>query len=104
MSSHDQSHRPNLKGLPPIKGLRDRGWVSLRTFASSVADISYPTALRWCKLKMLNYQQVGGTKRVYEEEIARFIQHGTLPPDQELRQAEKDKREEYKQNGLKNRT
>jgi hypothetical protein len=95
MPDHDQSNTPRL---PPIKSLKDRGWVSLRTFASNVADITYPTALRWCRLEMINFVQVGGTKRIYEEEIARFIREGTLKPHPEKLAQEKAKREEYKQN------
>ncbi len=85
-------------GKPRTLGeMRNRGWVSLRDFCK-IADVTYPTALRWCKLDMIQFVQVGGTKRIYEEEIARFIQHGTLKADPIKRQHEKDKRAEYKQN------
>src|SRR3954468_10953212 len=86
----------------PLALARDRGWVSLRDFCK-IADVTYPTALRWCKLDMINFVQVGGVKRIYEEELARFIQHGTLKADPEKRQAEKDKRAEYKQNAIDQR-
>ena len=85
-----------------FSSMRNRGWVSLRDFCK-IADVTYPTALRWCKLDMILFVQVGGTKRIYEEEIARFIQHGTLKADPEKRQAEKDKRTEYKQNAEQQR-
>ena len=42
--------------------------------------------------------QVGGTKRVYEEEIARFLQYGTLKGNAEKRAELKQKRMEYKAN------
>jgi predicted site-specific integrase-resolvase len=77
--------------------MRDRGWVTLREFCK-IADITYPTALRWAKLKQIAYVQVGGVKRVYEEEIARFIQQGTLKADPEARAELKAKREEYQRN------
>lgn len=93
MASNDPNDLSNIKA---------RGWVSLRDFLK-IADITYPTALRWCKLGMINYTQVGGTKRIYEEEIARFLREGTLKPNPEKFEAEKAKREEYRQNGLRTR-
>jgi len=98
MSNHDPS--PRTKNT--LAGLRDRGWVSLRDF-TKIADITYQTALRWARLEMINFKQVGGTKRIYEEEIARFLKEGTLQPNAEKLAAEKEKREEYKQNGLQQR-
>lgn len=93
------NHAPvNTKSL-----VKERGWVTLRTFARSVAEISYPTGLRWCKLEMITYIQVGGTKRIYEEEIVRFLKEGTHPPNPEKLAAEKAKREEYKQNAEQER-
>ena len=74
--------------------IHDRGWISLREFLS-VADITYPTALRWCRLKMINYVQVGGTKRIYAEEIARFLKYGTLTPEPKAHADEKARRLKY---------
>ena len=90
--SETPKSRPN-----PLAAVRTRGWVSLRDFCT-IADITYPTAVRWAKLDMIKYVQVGGTKRIYEEEIARFLQHGTLKPDEEKRQTEIKRREEYRYN------
>lgn len=82
----------------PLADLKTRGWVSLRGFCG-VADITYPTALRWAKLGMIQFTQVGGQKRIYEDEIARFLQFGTLPPNPEAQKAERDKREAKQQHG-----
>jgi len=54
-------------------------------------------------MEMLNYVQVGGVKRIYEEEIVRFLQFGTLPPNKEKLAAEKAKREEYRNNAEQQR-
>jgi hypothetical protein len=70
--------------------LKARGWVALRDFCT-IADVSYPTGLKWCKLKMINFIQVGGTKRIYAEEIERFLKEGTLPPDEDLHKEAKAK-------------
>jgi hypothetical protein len=75
--------------------LHTRGWLSLREFCY-IADITYPTGLRWCKLDMIKYIQVGGIKRVYEEEIVRFLQSGTLEANPEKWKVLNDKREAYK--------
>ena len=85
--------KPNKKNTAAL--LSSRGWLSLRDFCS-IADITYPTALRWCKLDMIVYTQVGGIKRIYEEEIARFLRHGTLKANPEKWQVLNDKREAYK--------
>jgi hypothetical protein len=65
------------------------GWVTLPEFCK-VANITYPTALRWCKLDMINFVQYGGQKRIYAEEIKRFLQFGTLPPNQERLSRERE--------------
>lgn len=78
-----------------ILAAKERGWVTLRQF-TEIADITYMTALRWCKLGMIQYVQVGGHRRVYEEEIARFLQYGTLPADPKAYQEEKERRAAYK--------
>ena len=95
MSSHDS----NDSDPKSLQNTKKRGWVSLRQFAQ-VADISYPTALRWCRLKMIVWEPHGGTKRVYQDELARYLREGTLPPDPEELAKEKAKREDYKQNGI----
>jgi len=81
----------------PLAEVKSRGWVSLRDFCK-IADITYPTALRWTKLEMIRFTQVGGIKRIYEEEIARFIKEGTLPPNPEKLRILNQKREEYRNN------
>jgi hypothetical protein len=85
-----------------LAGIRNRGWVSLRQFCV-IADITYPTALRWISLGMINYVQVGGMKRVYEEEIARFMQYGTLKPPEDKLAEYKARRKRYQANAEQKR-
>lgn len=67
-----------------------RKWMSLRQFGLTVADVTYHTVRRWMFLKMINVVRVGGTNRIYEEEIRRFLQEGTLPPDPERQRIERE--------------
>ena len=86
--SKDSSHSDLRK---PVTG-----WVSLREFAQ-IARVSYPTVTRWTKLKMINFTQVGGQKRIYEEEIRRFIENGTLEPDPEAHAEELKRFKDYQE-------
>ena len=114
MSEQDQDPKGRGFSQPPTSGtarrgrtdltsedfgklLHNRGWVSLREFLK-IAEVTYPTALRWCRLKMINYIQVGGTKRVYQDEIRRYLTKGTLPPDPEELAKEKDRRVQWQIN------
>lgn len=74
--------------------MHDRGWVSLRQFCK-IANISYPTALRWVKIGHIRYVQVGGIKRIYQEELARFLKEGTLPPDPEAWEKMREYQRQY---------
>jgi hypothetical protein len=85
-----------------VEAAKERGWVTLRQF-TEVADITYMTALRWCKLGMINYVQVGGQRRIYEEELARFLAYGTLPADPKAFAEEKQRRLVYKENAANRR-
>ena len=83
MSDDDSGGPKKSSGVPnnrnPYAQLRSKGWITLREFAL-IAGVSYPTALRWAKMRMIRFNQVGGHKRVYTEEVERFKLHGTLPP------------------------
>jgi len=72
-----------------------RGWVSLRDFATVIADVSYQTANVWVKLGMIKIVRIGGIRRVYENEVARFLRDGTLPPDPKTHEALREKRRPY---------
>jgi hypothetical protein len=81
----------------------DRGWVSLRQFAQDIAHITYPTALRWRKQNRIITVPHGGIFRVYADEIRRYLEHGTLPPDPIALAEEKRKQDEYRANGERRR-
>ena len=74
--------------------IKDRGWVSLKQFAK-VANVTYMTARRWANLEMIRTKKVGGITRIYEDELARFLRDGTLAPNKEKHQAEKNYRAKY---------
>jgi len=98
MSSHDSDDSQGKQtDSAEFGGLKNRGWVTLRDFAK-IADVTYVTVLRWVKLEMINVKQNGGFKRVYQDEIARYLRDGTLPPNPEKLAADKAKRAEYQQN------
>jgi hypothetical protein len=82
----------------PLEVLQRRGWVTLRDF-SKIANVSYPTVNRWARLEMVRFVQVGGQKRVYEEEIRRFLEFGTLPGSPDKLAAEKAARINKQQSG-----
>ena len=61
-----------------------QGWVTVKQFGKIIGR-STPTISRWCKLKMINFVQVGGQKRVTAQEIRRYLVFGTLPPKTEAK-------------------
>jgi len=68
---------------PTLESLVGKKWISLVRFAD-LAGVSYQTAMRWIKPgkdgepPRVVAVKVGGTYRVYEEEVAKFLQ-GTSP-------------------------
>ena len=58
-----------------IAALASRGWVSLAQFATLIG-ISYPTALKMLKRGDVTAVPVGGTYRVYSDEIERYQREG----------------------------
>lgn len=78
---HDKGEGGNAPS-PSYKTPRDRGWISLRQFAE-LREVTYHTVLRWIFEERVHFIQVGGQKRIYEDEIAYQIQHGTRPPNPE---------------------
>lgn len=57
--------------------LAREGWVSLSGFAE-VVGISYPTALKLANQGKVVITPVGGVKRVYQEEVLRFMREGNF--------------------------
>lgn len=55
-----------------------RNWVSLRQFAV-VAEKSYPVCLKLVKAGQVRAIKVGGTYRIYEDEVRRFLREGNHP-------------------------
>jgi excisionase family DNA binding protein len=70
----------------PANILARRGWLSLNQFVEHLRlnhpehHISYPTALKMVKEKKLRAMQVGGTHRLYQEEITRYLREGNYVP------------------------
>lgn len=57
--------------------LASRGWTSLLGF-SKIADVSYPTAMAMAKRGEVRVTQVGGVRRVYADEVQRFLREGNV--------------------------
>jgi hypothetical protein len=81
------SSRPNKASdkLPDLQTLVGRNWVSLEQ-ASKLLEVSYQTALKLIKPgkdklghetpARLKAIRVGGTWRIYEEELRRYLDSG----------------------------
>lgn len=67
---------------PSFQTPKDRGWISLRQFAE-LREVTYHTVLRWVFEERVHVIQVGGQKRIYEDEIAYQLTNGTRPPNPE---------------------
>lgn len=93
--SEEPTHKPQAQ--PTLSGIRERGWVTLKDFAV-IADVSYYTVLHWARTEQIRTFQAGHKMRVYEEEIARFLRHGTLPGNPEKLAKLKAKRKGYVSN------
>jgi hypothetical protein len=65
----------NSNNVNHIAKLATRGWVSLSGFAI-IADMSYPTAIKLANEGKLLAIPVGGAKRVYRQEVERFLREG----------------------------
>lgn len=70
--------------LPPdgavrtLGELKGRNWVSLKQFAI-VAEMSYQVCLKLVWSGKIRAIKVGGTYRIYEEEVRRFLREGNHP-------------------------
>ena len=58
-----------------IAALLSRGYVSLNQFAK-IIEVSYPTAMRMVDRGEIKVIQVGGIKRIYTDEVKRFLNEG----------------------------
>ncbi len=72
-----------------ISILATRGWVSLNQFAK-IIGVSYPTALNMRDEGQMRYVLVGGTYRIYADEVKRFLQNGNFMEENTLKILEKD--------------
>lgn len=64
-------------GTPNLVELTGRKWIRLRKFAELIGK-SYPTVLKMVKSDPPKVRAVlvGGTYRVYEDEVRRFLTEG----------------------------
>lgn len=58
--------------------LHTHGWVSLNGFAVLIG-VAYPTALRMADRGDVKTIPVGGIRRVYADEVFRFLSNGNSP-------------------------
>jgi len=66
-----------LRNLPPLKDLVGRNWVTLRQL-SGLLGVTYQTVLRYVKEEKIRAVKIGGSWRIYEEELRRFLEEGNL--------------------------
>lgn len=71
------SNPPSTRTVPTPNS---RGWISLRQLAT-VMEVTYHSILRWAFEERFKYIEVGGQKRVYEDEVRYLLEHGTRPPN-----------------------
>ena len=62
------------------KALESEGFVSLYRF-SILAQVRYPTVLRYMRQGYLKTVRIGGVNRVYKEEAERFLSEGNAVND-----------------------
>ena len=70
---------PNDGGTSQQEG--SENWTNLRNFAALVGK-SYITALKLAKSGKVKAIKVGGTYRIYESEVRRFLRHGNRTEEQ----------------------
>lgn len=61
---------------PPLEDLINRNWVTLSQLCKS-QSVTYFTGLRWIREKKLNAVKIGGSWRIYEDELRRFLTEGS---------------------------
>ena len=73
--------------MPSRDDLTRHGWLSLNGFVKYLKEnhpqhqVSYPTVLRMVDKGFLRVVTVGQTKRVYREEITRYLAEGNYDKD-----------------------
>lgn len=65
----------NDQGEESLARIASKGWVSLRQVAA-LTGRTYQTVLKWKKSGKIKAVQVGGTWRVYDDELKRFLAYG----------------------------
>jgi len=63
------------KDLPPLQTIVNKNWVTLKQMAA-LLGVTYQTILRYVREKKLHAVKVGGTWRIYEDELRRFLAEG----------------------------
>lgn len=70
-------HPGQIANLPPLRQLVGRNWITLKQLGRLVG-VTYQSILRWKKQGKFKTVKVGGSFRIYEEELRRFLQEGNL--------------------------
>lgn len=78
-----------------LSQIKTEGWVSLRQFLQ-IANITYPTGRRWVKWKMIKSVRRGHTICIMASEIKRFLEEGTLPPDESIAGPDREREKKYR--------
>lgn len=66
-----------LGSLPDLQETLGRKYVTLRQFCR-LLGVTYHTGLRYIRDKKVHAVKVGGSWRIYEEELTRFLNQGNL--------------------------
>lgn len=77
MPSADSDGKP-VGAVQTLNELTGRNWISLKRFAV-LAEKSYPVCLKLVRAGKVRAIRVGGTYRIYEDEVRRFLREGNHP-------------------------
>lgn len=72
--------QPNSNGTSSADSsqLEERGWITLRKMSVLIAK-SYQTTLKLASRGAIRAVRIGGTYRIYEDEVRRFLREGNHP-------------------------
>jgi excisionase family DNA binding protein len=66
---------PELENLPPLHELVGKNYVTLRQL-KDLLGVTYQTVLRYVREEKVRAVKVGGSWRIYEDELRRFLSSG----------------------------
>lgn len=66
---------PDLSNVPSLQSLLGRNWCTIDQLAK-ILEREYRTVLRYIKDGKIAAVKVGGTWRIYEDELRRFLTEG----------------------------